>query len=89
MFRVERVIVVLAVALAGCAAQPALRGTGDLGVVIERAAGRVQVVDTTARQSLAIVEGLGDPRMPRSCTRATAAMRTCSAATADSPRSTC
>ena len=60
MFHVERVIVVLAVALAGCAAQPALRGTGDLGVVIERAAGRVQVVDTTARQSLAIVEGLGD-----------------------------
>ncbi|MEP7180749.1 MAG: cytochrome D1 domain-containing protein [Betaproteobacteria bacterium] len=37
-----------------------LRGTGDLGVVIERAAGRVQVVDTTARTSLATIDGLGD-----------------------------
>jgi protein NirF len=47
-------------ALVGCAAQPPLRGTGDLGVVIERSAGRVQVVDTTARVSLATVAGLGD-----------------------------
>jgi protein NirF len=37
-----------------------LRGTADLGVVIERASGRVQVVDTTARASLGAVEGLGD-----------------------------
>ena len=37
-----------------------LRGTGDLGIVVERAAGRVQVVDTTARASLGTVEGLGD-----------------------------
>ena len=37
-----------------------LRGTADLGIVIERAAGRVQVVDTTARRSLGAVEGLGD-----------------------------
>jgi protein NirF len=37
-----------------------LRGTGDLGIVVERAAGRVQVVDTTARASLGAVEGLGD-----------------------------
>jgi len=37
-----------------------LRGTGDLGVVIERADGAVQVVDTTARASLCRVEGLGD-----------------------------
>jgi protein NirF len=37
-----------------------LRGTADLGIVIERAAGRVQVVDTTARRSLGTVEGLGD-----------------------------
>jgi len=38
----------------------ALRGTGDLGVVIERAVGRVQIVDTTARVSLATIAGLGD-----------------------------
>ncbi len=37
-----------------------LRGTGDLGVVIERAKGRVQIVDTTARTSLGVVDGLGD-----------------------------
>jgi protein NirF len=51
---------VVAIALAGCAAQAPLRGTGDLGVVIEREAGRVQVVDTTARVTLATVSGLGD-----------------------------
>ena len=37
-----------------------LRGTGDLGIVIERAIGRVQIVDTTARASLATIGGLGD-----------------------------
>jgi len=50
--------------LTGSAIQPAfaqqLRGTGDLGVVIERASGRVQIVDTTARTSLATIDGLGD-----------------------------
>jgi protein NirF len=43
--------------LAGCASP---RGTGDLGIVIERAAGRVLVVDTSARRSLNQVSGLGD-----------------------------
>ena len=37
-----------------------VRGTGDLGIVIERAAGSLQVLDTTARASLGRVEGLGD-----------------------------
>ena len=55
-----RIAVVAAGVLAGCAAQPAVRGTGDLGVVIERAGGRVQIVDTTSRVSLATVAGLGD-----------------------------
>ena len=45
--------------LAGCAGTN-LRGTGDLGVVIERASGSVQIVDTTHRIRLAKVEGLGD-----------------------------
>jgi len=45
--------------LAGCA-QPPLRGTGDLGVVIERAAGRVVIVDSSARARLGSVDGLGD-----------------------------
>nr|WP_105217789.1 cytochrome D1 domain-containing protein [Azospirillum brasilense] len=37
-----------------------LRGTGDLGIVVERAAGRVMVVENSTRQRLAAVEGLGD-----------------------------
>ena len=53
---------VAALALAGCATTPpeALRGTGDLGVVIERAAGRVQIVEHSTNTSLATVPGLGD-----------------------------
>jgi protein NirF len=45
--------------LQGCANAP-LRGTGDLGVVIERASGSVQVVDTTQRSGLGRIAGLGD-----------------------------
>jgi protein NirF len=50
-------------ALAGCAtrpAGPAPRGTGDLGVVVERARGTLAIVDTTERTLLAEVPGLGD-----------------------------
>lgn len=36
------------------------RGTGDLGVVIERASGSVLVVDQSQRAALCRVEGLGD-----------------------------
>ena len=42
---------------AGCATP---RGSGDLGLVIERAAGRVQVVNTSQPRSLATIAGLGD-----------------------------
>jgi protein NirF len=44
---------------AGCA-QHELRGSGDLGVIVERAAGRLQVVDTTRQASIGAVAGLGD-----------------------------
>jgi protein NirF len=37
-----------------------VRGTGDLGVVIERASGSVLIVETTGRTRLARIEGLGD-----------------------------
>ena len=37
-----------------------LRGTGNLGLVIERATGSVLVVDTTQRKAIGRVEGLGD-----------------------------
>ena len=37
-----------------------LRGTGDLGLVIERAHGSIQIIDTTQRAALGRVKGLGD-----------------------------
>lgn len=40
--------------------QTELRGTGDLGVIIERAAGSVLIVENSNNQVLARVEGLGD-----------------------------
>ena len=46
------------IALASACAAP--RGTGDLGIVVERARGSVQVVETTGRTSLATVDGFGD-----------------------------
>jgi protein NirF len=49
----------LAVLLTACAT-PQLRGTGDLGLIIERATGRVTLVDTSTRQPYAQVDGLGD-----------------------------
>lgn len=45
--------------LQGCAGM-APRGTGDLGVVVERAAGSLQVVETTHRTRLGQITGLGD-----------------------------
>ena len=37
-----------------------VRGTGDLGIVIERTTGSIQIVDTSSRSAIARVEGLGD-----------------------------
>ena len=50
-------IALLLIPLAGCVS---LRGTGDLGLVVERAVGGVLVVDNTTHQRLATVKGLGD-----------------------------
>ena len=44
--------------LAACAAPE--RGTGDLGLVVERASGQVKVIETTGRSALGEVGGLGD-----------------------------
>ena len=38
----------------------AARGTGDLGIVIERADGSVQIIETSNNTSLGRIEGLGD-----------------------------
>jgi protein NirF len=43
----------------GCST-PALRGTGDLGLVIERASGSVMLVETTGHSALGKISGLGD-----------------------------
>ena len=55
----------LLAALGGCATAPHLlvppgHGSGDLGVVIERETGTLGILDTSARQRLGSVEGLGD-----------------------------
>ncbi|MDH3230700.1 MAG: protein nirF [Alphaproteobacteria bacterium] len=49
---------VAAAFLAACTRAP--RATGDLGVIIERAAGRLVVIETTGSTVLARVPGLGD-----------------------------
>lgn len=46
--------------LAGCTHPSALRGTGDLGLVVERADGRLMRVETTHRTELGEISGLGD-----------------------------
>ncbi len=49
---------VLVLILAGCVTST--RGTGDLGIVIERAAGSIKVIETTGRTELYRLQGLGD-----------------------------
>ncbi|MBL8398685.1 MAG: protein nirF [Candidatus Accumulibacter sp.] len=39
---------------------PSLRGTGDLGLIIERGSGQVTLIDTSRRAAYARVAGLGD-----------------------------
>ena len=39
---------------------PPLRGTGDLGLVVERSAGSVMLIETTRRSEIGRVAGLGD-----------------------------
>jgi protein NirF len=57
---------ILAIALAATSPAAAesprgvMRGTGDLGIVIERASGSVAVVETTTATRLYTVDGLGD-----------------------------
>jgi protein NirF len=50
----------LSIATAADAGGPATRGTGDLGIIVERSSGSVRIIDTTTRSILGRVEGLGD-----------------------------
>ena len=52
-------IAALVLGVSACAT-PELRGTGDLGLVVERAAGRIMLIETSGRSTLGRVEGLGD-----------------------------
>ena len=57
--RVSGALVLAAIFLVSCTGQP-LRGTGDLGLVVERAAGRVLLIETTRHSVLGRIDGLGD-----------------------------
>jgi protein NirF len=52
-------IAALALGIAACAA-PSPRGTGDLGLVVERASGSIMLIETTGRSALGHIGGLGD-----------------------------
>ena len=56
----RRLILALLLVLPALARADGLRGTGDLGIVIERASGSVLIVDTSKRITIGRVEGLGD-----------------------------
>jgi protein NirF len=62
--RAERIalacMILLAPGAAAAGGDGMLRGTGDLGIVVERAAGSVRVIETTGRTPLCTVAGLGD-----------------------------
>ena len=57
---VARLLMVLLLVLPVTARGDGLRGTGNLGLVVERATGSVLIVDTSSRKALGRVEGLGD-----------------------------
>lgn len=68
----RKVFAILSLAFLSACAAPQLRGTGDLGLVIERASGQLTLVDTSRRAPYARVsKGLAIFRMPRPCIRAT------------------
>ena len=50
----------LSAAATALAADEPLRGTGDLGIVVERARGSLQVIETSTDTALGRIEGLGD-----------------------------
>lgn len=51
---------ILAAFLLSACTGATLRGTGDMGIVIERASGSVAVVDSSTKSILGRIEGLGD-----------------------------
>ena len=60
MREVAQFLMVLLLVLPAYSRADGLRGTGNLGLVVERATGSVVIVDTSSREALGRVEGLGD-----------------------------
>lgn len=63
-FRITSAVFVITIAIfaivGSARADMVLRGTGDMGIIVERAAGSIQIIETTGQTSIARVEGLGD-----------------------------
>lgn len=63
-FRITSAVFVIAIAIfsivGSVRADMVLRGTGDMGIIIERAAGSVQIIETSGRTSISRIEELGD-----------------------------
>jgi protein NirF len=57
--KIYPIILLLSLLLNACSNQN-LRGTGDLGLIIERAIGKVQLVEHSTNTALAQIDGLGD-----------------------------
>ena len=57
--KIYPLIILLSVLLSACSNHN-LRGTGDMGLIIERAIGRLQVVEHSTNTALAQIGGLGD-----------------------------
>lgn len=81
MIRTLLCVASAAILLAGCA-QPTLRGTGDLGVVIERASGSLQIIESDNRSLPLASKAWATCPMPRWCSHGTSATPTCLAAMA-------
>ncbi len=60
MFLAKAILLTCSFSLLAACSSTNLRGTGDLGVVIERATGSIQIVETTNRTVLSRLGGLGD-----------------------------
>ncbi len=60
ILRLAATLVLMSLGACASIGSDALRGSGDLGVVIERAKGQIQIVETSGMTTLATVAGLGD-----------------------------
>lgn len=56
----KKLLTLLSIVLLAACTTPTLRGSADLGVVIERASGQLSLVDTSRREVYARIGGLGD-----------------------------